>query len=132
MLWTLLLLEPMQEITRGEKDRVEAASDFLEPIIDRLNVPRRIADAVRRIVAIYPRLESGRTGRFAKTPLFALAEEVYQIHRTALGHARQEPTGAPPADSSELRLQAPPPSPPPLAGQLLFISTRTSFLPKNR
>jgi poly(A) polymerase len=102
VLWTLLLLEPMQEITRGEKDRVEAASDFLEPIIDRLNVPRRIADAVRRIVAIYPRLESGRTGRFAKTPLFALAEEVYQIHRTALGHARQEPTGAPPADSSEL------------------------------
>ena len=102
VLWTLLLLEPLREVTRGEKDRVGAAWDFLEPIVDRLNVPRRIADAVRRIVAIYPKLEAGRAARFAKTPLFALADEVHQIHRAALGHARSGPDDAPRADSSEL------------------------------
>ena len=102
VLWTLLLLEPLREVTRGEKDRVGAAWDFLEPIVDRLNVPRRIADAVRRIVAIYPKLEAGRAARFAKTPLFALADEVHQIHRAALGHARSAPDDAPRADSSEL------------------------------
>ncbi|MBI3205951.1 MAG: polynucleotide adenylyltransferase PcnB [Myxococcales bacterium] len=102
VLWTLLLLEPLREVTRGEKDRVGAAADFLEPIVDRLNVPRRVADAVRRIVAIYPKLEAGRAARFAKTPLFALADEVHQIHRAALGHPRSTPDDAPRADSSEL------------------------------
>jgi poly(A) polymerase len=84
-LFALLLLEPMREATAGTRDRVEAAFDFLDPVVDRLNVPRRIADAVRRIVAIYPRLESGRTGRFAKTPLFALASEVFDIRHGVRG-----------------------------------------------
>lgn len=105
MLWTLLLLEPLREITAGEKDRVEAAYDFLEPVIDRLNVPRRIADAVRRIVAIYPRLEAGRAGRFSKTPLFALAAEVHDIHRGAMGHETRDSATTERADSS---LLAPP------------------------
>lgn len=102
VLWTLLLLEPLREITAGEKDRVEAAYDFLEPVIDRLNVPRRIADAVRRIVAIYPRLEAGRAGRFAKTPLFALAAEVHDIHRGAMGHEPRDSDPTERADSSLL------------------------------
>ncbi|MBK8996761.1 MAG: polynucleotide adenylyltransferase PcnB [Myxococcales bacterium] len=105
VLWTLLLLEPLREITAGEKDRVEAAYDFLEPVIDRLNVPRRIADAVRRIVAIYPRLEAGRAGRFSKTPLFALAAEVHDIHRGAMGHEIRDSATIERADSS---LLAPP------------------------
>ena len=102
VLWTLLLLEPLREVTDGEKDRVEAAYEFLEPLVDRLNVPRRIADAVRRIVAIYPRLEAGRIGRFGKTPLFALANEVFEIHRGAKGHRVRETLDGPRADSSEL------------------------------
>ncbi|MBK7582611.1 MAG: polynucleotide adenylyltransferase PcnB [Myxococcales bacterium] len=102
VLWTLLLLEPLREATAGERDRVEAAYEFLEPVIDRLNVPRRIADAVRRIVAIFPRLEAGRTGRFAKTPLFALASEVYEIRRGAMGESTAEWGSQPRADSAAL------------------------------
>ena len=66
LLWATLLLEPMREACLGERDRIDAAHDFLEPIVDRLNVPRRIADPVRRVVAALPRLESGRAGRFTR------------------------------------------------------------------
>ncbi len=79
VLLTALLLEPMRETCYGSNDRVEAAFAFLEPVVDRLNVPRRIADAVRRIIAMLPRVESGRPGRFARTQLFGVATEVVNL-----------------------------------------------------
>jgi len=85
VLWAMLLLEPMREACEGETDRVEAAYAFLEPIVDRLNVPRRIADAVRRIVALMPRAESGRTGRFARTALYPALRDVVELRAAALG-----------------------------------------------
>ena len=85
VLWGMLLLEPMREACAGEKDRVEAAYAFLEPIVDRLNVPRRIADAVRRIVALMPRVEAGRTGRFARTNLYPALRDVVELRAAALG-----------------------------------------------
>src|SRR6188768_997173 len=85
VLWAMLLLEPMREACSGEKDRVEAAYAFLEPIVDRLNVPRRIADAVRRIVALMPRVEAGRTGRFARTTLYPALRDVVELRAAALG-----------------------------------------------
>lgn len=85
VLWAMLLLEPMREACAGEKDRVEAAYAFLEPIVDRLNVPRRIADAVRRIVALMPRVESGKSGRFARTNLYPALRDVVELRGAALG-----------------------------------------------
>jgi poly(A) polymerase len=89
VLWTVLLLEPLLEACAGVRDRVSTARDFLEPLVDRLNVPRRIADAVQRIVAAVPRLQSGRPGRFARTPLYPAAVEVLELnhaaHRAATG-----------------------------------------------
>src|SRR6187402_2250568 len=85
VLWAMLLLEPMREACAGEKDRVEAAYSFLEPIVDRLNVPRRIADAVRRIVALMPRVEAGRSGRFARTNLYPALRDVVELRAAALG-----------------------------------------------
>lgn len=90
LLCAALLLEPMREACLGERDRMDAAYDFLEPIVDRLNVPRRIADPVRRIVAMMPRLESGRAGRFARSSLYPLAHELLQL-RTASGDSGPEP-----------------------------------------
>ena len=92
VLWAMLLLEPMREACAGEKDRVEAAYAFLEPIVDRLNVPRRIADSVRRIVALMPRVESGRTGRFARTNLYPALKDVVELRAAALGE--REPVEA--------------------------------------
>jgi poly(A) polymerase len=102
VLWTLLLLEPMKEASDGVRDRAAAIAEFLEPVIERLAISRRYADGMRRIVAILPRLTSGRAGRFARTELFQLALDV----ATAEVVAR----GASTAAVDELRaLAAPPP-----------------------
>jgi poly(A) polymerase len=79
VLWTCLLFEPLLEACISEPESSSAAMDFLEPIIERLNVPRRVADAVRRIVAQLPRLYTGRPGRFSRTPLYAPACEVLAL-----------------------------------------------------
>ncbi len=83
VLWTLLMLEPMKEACEGERDRVSAAFAFLDPVIERLAVPRRIADAMRRIVAMLPRFAAGRTGRLARTGLYELASEIHDIERSS-------------------------------------------------
>ena len=89
VLWTVLLKEPLDEACAGERDRVRAAADFLDPVIERVAVPRRIADGVRRIVAILPRIASGRAGRFARTELMAPGA------RRARGRAARRRQGAP-------------------------------------
>ena len=78
-----LLLEPMMEACGPARDRVEQAGEFLEPVVDRLNVPRRIADALRRIVSVLPKLEQGKAARFRRTPLSVLADQVLAINRAA-------------------------------------------------
>jgi poly(A) polymerase len=83
VLWTLLMLEPLKEACDGERDRISAAFALLDPVIERLAVPRRVADAVRRIVAVLPRLATGRAGRFARTGLHDLASQIVTIERAA-------------------------------------------------
>jgi poly(A) polymerase len=82
-LWTLLLLEPMKEACEGERDRISAVYAFLDPVIERLAVPRRVADAMRRIVAVLPRFAAGRTGKFARNALFDLATQIHEIELAA-------------------------------------------------
>ena len=100
LLWAILLLEPMREACLGERDRVEAAYAFLEPIVDRLNVPRRIADPVRRVVAALPRFENGRIGRFARSALYPLATELFSIRAACLEDPPPESEDEPDDDAS--------------------------------
>jgi poly(A) polymerase len=104
VLWTVLLAEPLREACDGARDRVEMAHEFLEGVVDRLNVPRRIAESIRRIVALMPRLESGRGGRFSRTPLYPVAMEVLDIYRNALGDAAEGAFDAPegPSDNAAI------------------------------
>jgi poly(A) polymerase len=85
VLWTVLLREPLDEACAGERDRIRCASEFLEPIIERVAVPRRIADGVRRIIAALPRLAAGRAGRFARTELMGPALDVLETELIASG-----------------------------------------------
>jgi poly(A) polymerase len=85
VLWTVLLKEPLDEACAGEKDKIGAAADFLDPVIERVAVPRRIADGVRRIVAILPRLGAGRAGRFGRTELMGSALDVLEAELLASG-----------------------------------------------
>jgi poly(A) polymerase len=101
VLWTLLLLEPMKEACDGARDRAAAVAEFLDPLIERLAISRRYADGMRRIVAVLPRLTSGRAGRFARTEMFQLALEVAAAELAARGDSteaidrlRAVPTGS--------------------------------------
>ncbi len=85
VLWCALLLEPLSEACHGASDRLRAAQDFLEPIVERLNLPRRASDSVRRIVAMLPRLSQGKASRFKKSPLYPIAEEVHAMRIRATG-----------------------------------------------
>jgi len=89
VLWTMLLKEPLDEACAGERDKIRAATDFLEPIIERVAVPRRIADGVRRIVAILPRLAAGRAGRFARTDLMSSALDALEAELLAAGRSTE-------------------------------------------
>ncbi len=100
VLWTLLLLEPMKEVSEGARDRMAVVSEFLEPLIERLAISRRHADTMRRIVAILPRILAGRAGRFARTELFDLALDVAEADLFARG----QPTNI----VSDLRQKKPP------------------------
>jgi poly(A) polymerase len=86
-LWTVLLKEPLDEACAGERDRIRCATEFLESVIERVAVPRRIADGVRRIVAVLPRLAAGRAGRFARTELMSSALDVLEAELVASGRA---------------------------------------------
>ena len=75
----MLLSEPLEESVSGGGDRGEAAADFLEPIVDRIAMPRRIADALRRICAMLPRLAQGKGGRVLKNEVAHYAIDVLEM-----------------------------------------------------
>ncbi|HTQ04070.1 MAG TPA: polynucleotide adenylyltransferase PcnB [Polyangiaceae bacterium] len=110
VLIAVLLAEPLKEACQGARDRVDAAYRFLETIVDRLNVPRRIAEPVRRVIAILPRLESGRAGRFQRTSLYPAAVEIAGLYARARGEELADVDGPPlaePASETDAAAAAP-------------------------
>jgi poly(A) polymerase len=83
LLWAGLLLEPLLEACDGEKDRLRTGQEFLEAVVERLALPRRIADGVARLVAMLPRHLSGRAQRFKKSPLHPLLTELAAVSQAA-------------------------------------------------
>jgi poly(A) polymerase len=87
VLMTALLYEPLEEAAGGVRDVMGAVNDFLDPVIDRIAMPRRIADGVRRIMFMVPRILAGKTGRFARTELFLPALDVAEIVQLSRGES---------------------------------------------
>ena len=85
---------PISRLVRV-RDRSAAVADFLEPVVDRLAISRRYADGMRRIVAVLPKLATGRAGRFSRTEIFNPAVEVLSADLAARGE--------PPSALSRLR-----------------------------
>lgn len=118
VLMTALFYEPLEEAAQGVRDVIGAVNEFLEPVIERIAMPRRIADGVRRIMMMVPRILAGRPGRFARTELFLPALDVAEI----VLYSRGQSTG--PIEA--LRREAMPP--PPRGGEY----RRPSSLPRQR
>ncbi len=102
VLMTALFYDPLEEAADGVRDLMGAVNDFLDPVIDRIAMPRRIADGIRRIMYMVPRILAGKTARFARTELFLPALDVAELVLAARGRN----TGAVEA----LRRDAMPPS----------------------
>lgn len=85
VLMTTLLYEPLEEAISGVRDVASAVNDFLDPVIDRIAMPRRIADGIRRIMFMVPRILAGRIGRFARTDLYLPALDVAELVVTSRG-----------------------------------------------
>ena len=77
--WTSLLYEPMAEALAGQKDPTAALGDFLEPIVLRIAMPRRIADGIRRIVGLLPKLVQGKLARVGRADVALQALDVLEI-----------------------------------------------------
>jgi poly(A) polymerase len=104
VLMTALMYEPLEEAATGVRDVMGAVNDFLEPITERIAMPRRIADGIRRIMTMVPRIIAGRIGRFARTELFLPALDVAEIVLLSRGQST--------AAIEALRREAMPPTPP--------------------
>jgi poly(A) polymerase len=85
VLFTTLLRGPAAEACAGTRDVGGAVLDFLEPVVERIALPRRIADAMRRIFVVQARVQHGRLGRFARSDLARLALDVLEIEKRARG-----------------------------------------------
>ncbi len=84
--WTTLLYEPMAEALAGSKDAGATLTDFLEPIVARIALPRRAADGIRRIVGLLPKLAKGLDGklsRLGRADVALQALDVLEIDFTA-------------------------------------------------
>jgi poly(A) polymerase len=103
VLMTALFYDPLEEAAHGMRDLMAAVNDFLDPVIDRIAMPRRIADAIRRIMFMVPRILAGKIGRFARTDLFLPALDVAELVLAGRG----QPTTA----IEALRREAQPPLP---------------------
>jgi poly(A) polymerase len=80
-----LLRAPMLEACEGERDVGSAVLDFLEPIAQRIALPRRIGDSMRRIAIVQGRLATGRLGRVANSELATMALDLLEIEKRARG-----------------------------------------------
>lgn len=90
-----LLREPLEEATQGVRDRGQAFQEFIEPLILRIALPRRIADAMRAILAMRPRLwaavrapqtaDAPRLGRLARSDSVVTGLDVLEIELAARG-----------------------------------------------
>jgi poly(A) polymerase len=102
VLITALFRDPMEEACDGVRDKIEAAYEFLEPITERIAIPRRISDAMRRIVTMQPRLGARKLGRLARAEHVDLALDVLEIELESRGQSTDH--------VEEMRAELPPPA----------------------
>jgi poly(A) polymerase len=105
-MWCALLAEPLAEYVSGVRDPQQAAYEFLDLVIERIAMPRRIADGVRRVMLVLPKLaQQGRLGRMGRTELAKPAIDALELDLIARDRSTDMIEGM----RAELGSFAPPP-----------------------
>ena len=88
-LMATLLYDAIEEATTGVRDPNGAMLDYLDSLVERVSLPRRIADGVRRIMTMTPRLLQGRVGRAPRNEYFVPALDVLGMVLVSRGESTQ-------------------------------------------
>jgi poly(A) polymerase len=79
VLFALLLWEPLPEALDGTKDALKDTHDFLEPLVHKLAMPRRISDGIARILATIPKMMKGGAKKAGHQELAESALTVLEV-----------------------------------------------------
>lgn len=90
MLWTVLLFDVIAEAVAGAQDARATLEEFLEHLIARVSMPRRVADAVRRIYTHLPQIAAGRGRTWQNADFFGPALDVLEVHTLMRGAGRDK------------------------------------------
>ncbi|MEZ4392318.1 MAG: polynucleotide adenylyltransferase PcnB [Polyangiales bacterium] len=106
VLLSTLLYDPALEAMDGTRDVVGAVTEFLEGLLARLAIPRRLFDRVRTLLAVQRRVRMGRIGTMNKREWWPEALQVSHFEALARGEVEPEPRLPPSPRYAEDRLDA--------------------------
>lgn len=91
-LWTVLLFDVITEAVTGAPDARATLEEFLEHLIARVAMPRRVADGVRRIYTHLPQIAAGRGRAWQSADFFRPALDVLEVHCVTRGLGTEKVT----------------------------------------
>ncbi len=86
VLFSALLREPMVESCSGSRDLGAATNDFLQPIIERIALPRRIAEGISRAHMLVERVLRRGVSRLVRQELPPVLVDGLEIELVIHGH----------------------------------------------
>lgn len=90
VLFAALMLGPIEDAVRGERDPLAAYDGLMDDVVETLAVPRRMKERIRNVVYAQRRLASGKIGTMARRDYFDDAATLFAIECDALGVPRPD------------------------------------------
>lgn len=85
VLFAALMLGPIDDAVRGERDPLAAYDGLMDDVVETLAVPRRMKERIRNIVYAQRRLASGKLGTLPRRDYFEDAATLFAIECEARG-----------------------------------------------
>lgn len=90
VLFAALMLGPIDEAVRGERDPLAAYDNLMDDVVDTLAVPRRMKERIRNIVYAQRRLRAGKLGTMPRRDYFHDAATLFALECDARGAERPD------------------------------------------
>ena len=90
VLFAALMLGPIEDAVRGERDPLAAYDGLMDDVVETLAVPRRMKERIRNVVYAQRRLASGKLGTMTRRDYFDDAATLFAIECDARGTPRPD------------------------------------------